>query len=220
MGVSRRRLLQVGAGAADGRRQSRLASTWLGACATLNARRLHAGLSRCPCEGEYAWMNWSGAQRATPMDLASPQTEQALADYIRTSPHRIRPRGSGHSFSGLVPSEGAILDVSYLERSCRPMIQRLALPRSGPERPCFRPPSKLHELGPRVPEPAGHCRSDPGRDILHRHAWHRRDIDRPARLIFAVFGWSRHRARVVEVSAASQSGSVQRPAKSRLARLG
>lgn len=64
--------------------------------------------------GEDSWMNWSGAQRATPKQLASPQTLEDLSAFIRDSSERIRPRGSGHSFSGLVPSEGVILDVSYL----------------------------------------------------------------------------------------------------------
>ncbi|MEL7541019.1 MAG: oxidoreductase, FAD-binding protein, partial [Pseudomonadota bacterium] len=56
--------------------------------------------------GEDSWMNWSGAQRATPKQLASPQTLEDLSAFIRDSSERIRPRGSGHSFSGLVPSEG------------------------------------------------------------------------------------------------------------------
>ncbi len=64
--------------------------------------------------GEESWMNWSGAQRATPNRLASPQTLGELSDLVASSTDRIRPRGSGHSFSGLVPSEGTILDVSYL----------------------------------------------------------------------------------------------------------
>ena len=64
--------------------------------------------------GEESWMNWSGAQRATPNQLASPQTISGLSEFIAGNDGRIRQRGSGHSFSGLVPSEGTILDVSYL----------------------------------------------------------------------------------------------------------
>ena len=112
MGVSRRRLLQVGAGAAIA------TAIPVGQHVAWGMREFERdGYSPdypdAPA-GEEAWMNWAGAQRATPIDLASPQSEQALAEYVRSSAHRIRPRGSGHSFSGLVPSEGAILDVSYL----------------------------------------------------------------------------------------------------------
>ncbi len=64
--------------------------------------------------GEDSWMNWSGAQRATPKQLASPTSIPELSEFIASSDDHIRPRGSGHSFSGLVPSEGVILDVSYL----------------------------------------------------------------------------------------------------------
>ncbi|MEQ3649710.1 FAD-binding protein, partial [Hyphomonas sp.] len=64
--------------------------------------------------GEESWLNWSGAQSATPKRFQSPASEAELSDLVRTSAGRIRPRGSGHSFSGLVPSEGTILDVGRL----------------------------------------------------------------------------------------------------------
>ena len=64
--------------------------------------------------GEESWMNWSGAQSATPKQFQSPASEAELSELVRTSAGRIRPRGSGHSFSGLVPSEGTILDVGRL----------------------------------------------------------------------------------------------------------
>ena len=112
MGVSRRRFLQTGAA--------------LGIAAAIPVGQHVAwGLKDYQRDGyspdypeapvgEESWMNWSGAQRATPRQLASPQTLEDLAVFIRDSSDRIRPRGSGHSFSGLVPSEGTILDVSYL----------------------------------------------------------------------------------------------------------
>tara|TARA_R100001244_G_scaffold132377_1_gene108557 strand:+ start:3830 stop:5260 length:1431 start_codon:yes stop_codon:yes gene_type:complete len=64
--------------------------------------------------GEESWMNWSGAQSATPKQFQSPVSEAELSELVRTSAGRIRPRGSGHSFSGLVPCEGTILDVGQL----------------------------------------------------------------------------------------------------------
>lgn len=112
MGVSRRRLLQTGAA--------------LGVAAAIPiGQHVAWGLKDFERDGyspdypetpigEESWMNWSGAQRATPNQLVSPQSLEDLSDFIRNATGRIRPRGSGHSFSGLVPSEGTILDVSYL----------------------------------------------------------------------------------------------------------
>lgn len=60
-------------------------------------------------------MNWSGNQSASPSTIAFPRTEQELSELISSSSHPIRPVGSGHSFSALVPSEGTLVDVSGLE---------------------------------------------------------------------------------------------------------
>lgn len=144
MGVSRRRLLQVGAGAAVA------VAIPVGQHVAWGMRDFERdGYSPdypdAPA-GEESWMNWSGAQRATPIDLASPQSEEALADYIRTSAHRIRPRGSGHSFSGLVPSEGAILDVSYLA-GLQAYDPDTGIATFGAGTTLFQAASKLHELG-------------------------------------------------------------------------
>ena len=111
MGLSRRRLLQAGAAATA-------------AAAIPVGQHIAWGMKDFERDGyspdypaappgEESWMNWAGAQRATPKQLASPQSLDELAEFVRTSADRIRPRGSGHSFSGLVPSEGVILDVSY-----------------------------------------------------------------------------------------------------------
>lgn len=64
-------------------------------------------------DGEVAWSNWSGIQRATPTNIAVPATEEELAAQITGARH-VRPVGSGHSFTGLVPSEHLILDASRL----------------------------------------------------------------------------------------------------------
>ena len=112
MGVSRRRLLQ--GGAALGVAMAIPAGQHI---AWGNRKFEREGYSPAYPDapsGEESWMNWSGAQRATPRRMASPQTLSELSEFIADSEHPIRPRGSGHSFSGLVPSEGVILDVSYL----------------------------------------------------------------------------------------------------------
>ncbi|MEM9054376.1 MAG: D-arabinono-1,4-lactone oxidase [Pseudomonadota bacterium] len=67
-----------------------------------------------PPSGEDSWMNWSCIQKATPTSIPMPATEDALSELVATSQTRIRPKGSGHSFSGLVPSEGMIVDLGRL----------------------------------------------------------------------------------------------------------
>ncbi|MEO0448762.1 MAG: D-arabinono-1,4-lactone oxidase [Pseudomonadota bacterium] len=112
MGVSRRRLLQTGAALTV-------------AAAIPIGQHVAWGMRDFEREGytpdypdaaagEESWMNWSGAQRATPKQLASPTSISELSEFISSTDEHVRPRGSGHSFSGLVPSEGVILDVSYL----------------------------------------------------------------------------------------------------------
>ena len=61
--------------------------------------------------GETAWANWSGIQTATPTRIAVPSTEEELAAQISGARH-VRPVGSGHSFTALVPSEHLIVDAS------------------------------------------------------------------------------------------------------------
>ncbi len=65
-------------------------------------------------EGETAWMNWSGIERATPKQLAAPANVKEVAEFVATSKGRVRPVGSGHSFTGLVPSEDTIMDISRI----------------------------------------------------------------------------------------------------------
>ena len=62
-------------------------------------------------EGRLLWSNWSGVAHAYPAARAAPQSEDELADILRTSPGPIRPVGSGHSFTALCPSEGTLLTL-------------------------------------------------------------------------------------------------------------
>ena len=148
MGVSRRRVLQVGAGAAVA------AAIPVGQHVAWGMRDLaREGYSPDYPDappGEESWMNWSGAQRATPLQLASPQTEAELAEFVRTTAHRVRPRGSGHSFSALVPSEGVILDVSYLA-GLRAYDPDTGIATFGAGTTLLQAASKLHELGRAFP---------------------------------------------------------------------
>ncbi len=62
--------------------------------------------------GEVNWSNWSGLQRSTPKAIAVAKDEAALRLALVEGATPIRPVGSGHSFSALVPSEGTIIDIS------------------------------------------------------------------------------------------------------------
>lgn len=76
------------------------------------------GYSPLPPEapsGEESWINWSGSQRATPKMISFPSQEADIAELLSGTNGRVRPVGSGHSFSGLAPSEGTMVDVSALE---------------------------------------------------------------------------------------------------------
>ena len=92
MGLNRRHLLQAG-------------------LALASLRALPAGASS---KRIIPWRNWSGAQSCIPAARVAPADEAAIADLIRQSHGTIRPVGSAHSFSGLVPTTGTILSASRL----------------------------------------------------------------------------------------------------------
>lgn len=97
MHLSRRRLLQ-GAGA-------------LGAFGALCSNPLLAELARPP--RLIPWRNWSGAQSCLPEARLAPKDLDELRQSIRQAPGKIRPVGSGHSFSALVPTDGTLLSLAY-----------------------------------------------------------------------------------------------------------
>nr|WP_070959658.1 D-arabinono-1,4-lactone oxidase [Hyphomonas sp. Mor2] len=148
MGVSRRRLLQVGAGVAVA------TAIPVGQHVAWGMRDFERDgytpdYPEAPA-GQEAWMNWAGAQRATPMQLASPQSEAELAEFIRATPYNVRPRGSGHSFTGLVPSEGVILDVSYLS-GLQSYDAETGIATFGAGTTLFQTAAKMQELGRAFP---------------------------------------------------------------------
>ncbi|AVO38288.1 D-arabinono-1,4-lactone oxidase [Pukyongiella litopenaei] len=65
-------------------------------------------------DGDERWSNWSGLQQATPRQIAVPQDEDELVDLVANSSGRLRPVGSGHSFTGLVPTDDTIVDLGRL----------------------------------------------------------------------------------------------------------
>lgn len=64
------------------------------------------------------WTNWVGNQSFVPQDIASPETEAALIDLIRSAAadgSGIRAFGSGHSCTPIVETSGTLLDLGALQ---------------------------------------------------------------------------------------------------------
>ena len=60
------------------------------------------------------WTNWVGNQSFVPRDIASPESEAALINMIRSATadgSGIRAFGSGHSFTPIVETSGTLLDL-------------------------------------------------------------------------------------------------------------
>lgn len=60
------------------------------------------------------WKNWSGAQSCLPAARVAPASEEQLAQFLRAATGAVRPVGSGHSFSALVPTDGSVLSLGNL----------------------------------------------------------------------------------------------------------
>lgn len=60
------------------------------------------------------WRNWSGGVVAHPKGRFSPGSEQHLMEFLGSSTSPIRPVGSGHSFTPLVPTDGHIIVIDQL----------------------------------------------------------------------------------------------------------
>ena len=60
------------------------------------------------------WKNWSGSQVCYPEFRKAPATIEALQELIISSKGQIRPVGSGHSFTPLVPTNDTIVSLSKL----------------------------------------------------------------------------------------------------------
>ncbi|MFC3678677.1 D-arabinono-1,4-lactone oxidase [Bacterioplanoides pacificum] len=60
------------------------------------------------------WSNWSGNQSCQPNERLVPRSEEQLLDAIRNASQNIRSVGSGHSFSGLVPTDQTLLSLARL----------------------------------------------------------------------------------------------------------
>lgn len=91
------------------RRQFLAALSGAGALAAMPA-----GAQAAACRPRaITWRNWSGAQTCMPEARVAPASEDALADLVRKA-RMLRPVGSGHSFSGLVPTDGTLVSLGRL----------------------------------------------------------------------------------------------------------
>ena len=94
---------------ADWSRRQLLASSALAslfACVPLS----HAQTTR-----SIPWRNWSGGLSCEPAGRFSPANEDQLSDFLATTRGTVRPVGSGHSFTPLVPTDGHLIVIDQLE---------------------------------------------------------------------------------------------------------
>jgi FAD-linked oxidoreductase len=96
--------------------------------ARINRRRLLAGSALAALYGaavpvraagtggevSVPWRNWSGGLVAYPKGRFSPATEAELADFLAAGRGALRPVGSGHSFTPLVPTDGHLVVIDQL----------------------------------------------------------------------------------------------------------
>lgn len=117
--------LALGAGGLTGRR-------WL-------LSREGSGPPPVNAQGRVLWSNWAGNAHAYPAKRAAPADEaELIASMDGAKP--IRPVGSGHSFTALVPTEGTLLSLDRLAGLVRhDAAARTATVRAG---------TKLSALGP------------------------------------------------------------------------
>ena len=66
-------------------------------------------------QGRVLWSNWAGNATAYPAARAAPASEAELAVLLPTAAAPVRPVGSGHSFTALVPTDGTLLSLDRLE---------------------------------------------------------------------------------------------------------
>jgi len=96
-GMTRRQLLEAAAGLSAGLALS---------------PSLLAATGQAP--GQPQWRNWAGNLSAQPQAIKWPTSEDEVVDLVRNSSGGIRPVGSGHSWTGLVPTGDTIVSLDRL----------------------------------------------------------------------------------------------------------
>ena len=70
-----------------------------------------------PSQSPLPWRNWSGSQTCLPENRIAPANIDELRHLLQNSDHAgttIRPVGSGHSFSALVPTDGILVSLARM----------------------------------------------------------------------------------------------------------
>ncbi|MET0777265.1 MAG: D-arabinono-1,4-lactone oxidase [Pseudomonas mandelii] len=93
------------------RRQLLQRASVIGAFTALGSTSALAEFLRAP--RLIPWRNWSGGQSCLPAARLAPKSLDELTQVIRQAPGKVRPVGSAHSFSALVPTDGTLLSLSY-----------------------------------------------------------------------------------------------------------
>ncbi len=99
-----------------------------------------AGRARGGSGESLPWRNWSGSQMCHPAGRIVPATEDELAGFLARTRGPVRPVGSGHSFTPLVPTEGHLIVVDRLAGLLDADAKRLQATIGGG--------SRLGDLGP------------------------------------------------------------------------
>lgn len=61
------------------------------------------------------WQNWSGYQSCLPAQRLAPASLDELVSQVKAAKGALRPVGAGHSFTPLVPTDGAIVSLRNFE---------------------------------------------------------------------------------------------------------
>lgn len=110
------------------------------AASALAAMYAGAPQARAASEAPTPWRNWSGYLYANPAGRFVPSSEDQLADFLRNTSGAIRPVGSGHSFSPLVPTDGHLVVIDELSGLLQHDAEELTA--------TFGAGSTLQEMGP------------------------------------------------------------------------
>jgi FAD-linked oxidoreductase len=65
-------------------------------------------------KGRALWSNWAANEHSYPVARAAPANEAELVALLPKAQTPVRPVGSGHSFTALVPTEGTLLSLERL----------------------------------------------------------------------------------------------------------
>lgn len=70
--------------------------------------------SKATGSGSLPWRNWSGGQVAHPAGRLQPSSVDQLVSMLKSTKGQLRPVGSGHSFTALVPTDGYLVVIDQL----------------------------------------------------------------------------------------------------------